>query len=343
MSEVVAVTSVLVRDGVIVEGAGLVPLTGGVSSDVWRIAPEDQTERYRSVSPFGLVVKAPLAQLRVPTTWEVDVSRGRAEAQALRLFGRITPSRVPQLLWQDDDLPAIAMEAAPRDWEEWRTQLSTRLSSSPYVSSTRIERVCTSLGQTLAQWHVRTQDIGALPAVLSTGDRLRDLRTDPFHRASAAELPEVASILNELADELESQRVCVVHGDFSPKNVLVAPPDSSALWVLDAEVAHVGNPALDVAFLSAHLLLKAAWRPELSARLDAGRRAFESAYRAASSLVSTRAWNRQTGAILAARVCGVSRVDYLSEANRQWALSRAIELLSERRDLDSVWSSLDPA
>lgn len=343
MSEVAAVTSLLVSDGVIVEDAELVPLTGGVSCDVWRIAPKDQTERYRTVSPSGLVVKAPLAQLRVPTTWEVDVSRGRAEAAALRLYGRITPGTVPRVLWQDDALPALVMEAAPRDWEEWRAQLSTRLPSGPYVSGTRMTRICTRLGQTLAQWHVQTQDIDALPTVLATGDRLRELRTNPFHRASAVELPEAATMLNELAEELESQRICVVHGDFSPKNVLVAPPDSAALWVLDAEVAHVGNPALDVAFLSAHLLLKAAWRPELSARLDAGRRAFESAYRASSSLVPMRAWSRQTGAILAARVCGVSRTTYLTEANRRWAVIWAMKLMSDQADLDSAWRSLDPA
>lgn len=235
------------------------------------------------------------------------------------------------------------MQAAPMDWEEWRDQLSTRSPADPALAGSRIARICMSLGGTLARWHVQTQDIDALPTVLATGDRLRALRTDPFHRAAAAELPQVASELHELADELESERICVVHGDFSPKNVLVTPPESSELWVLDAEVAHVGNPALDVAFLSAHLLMKAVWRPELAARLDVGRQAFESAYRATSSLISMRTWSRQTGAILAARVCGVSRATYLNDDNRQWVLQQAQSLLTESTDLDTVWRALDPS
>lgn len=338
MNEVSDIAAMLIDGGVLLDGAQFVPLGGGVSCDVWRVSPDYETEKYRDLSPHGLVVKVPLARLRVPTTWEVEVSRGRAEAEALLLFGRITPGAVPGLLWQDTERPTIAMQAAPRNWEEWRKQLNVRPPVDPLLASSRITRICTALGRTLARWHTQTQDMSDLPDVLTTGDRLRTLRTDPFHRAAAAELPDSAGVLYELADELEAERTCLVHGDFSSKNFLVSP--STGLWVLDAEVAHVGNPALDVAFLSAHLLLHAVWRPELCGRLDAGRLAFQSAYRASSSLVTERTWNRQTGAILAARVCGVSRVEELSEANRTWVVAQAQALMSGRNDLDQVWRAI---
>ncbi len=340
MSTLSDVSAQLIADGVITEKAVLVPVTGGVSCEVWRVSHDDVTGAYSRLSPDGIIVKAPLARLRVPTTWRADVSRGTVEAVALRTLEHLTPGLVPHVLWSYEPRHAIAMTAAPVEWEEWRHQLSTREKDDSALDSARISRICTALGHTLATWHVQTQDIGLLPSVLTTGARLRELRTDPFHRAAAVELPDVAGQLRELADELEDARTCIVHGDYSPKNVLVAPPESAALWVLDAEVAHVGNPALDVAFLSAHLMLKAVWRPDLRERLDAGRLAFEAAYRAASRLVADRTWSRQTGAILAARVCGVSRANYLSANHRAWIIPQAELLIAGRITLDEAWRTL---
>ena len=59
----------------------------------------------------------------------------------------------------------------------------------------------------------------------------------------------------------------LVHGDFSPKNLLIGP---AGPVILDAECAWYGDPAFDLAFVLNHLLLKGAWRPQWRARyLDA--------------------------------------------------------------------------
>jgi hypothetical protein len=340
MMDAEAIMSTLVEHAIIVEGASPVPLLGGVSCNVWRVAPGDVAVPRRVDNPNGLVIKAPLAQLRVPTVWEADVSRGFAETQALILYGQITPDSVPRVVWHDRTRPVLVMECAPPNWQEWREQLSTRDSQDACLVEDRIAGICGALGQTLATWHVHTQDLTALPPELASGDRLRTLRTDPFHRATAIEMPAVASVLTQLAQELEGQKTCLVHGDFSPKNFLVAPPSSMRVWILDAEVAHIGNPALDVAFLSAHLILKAILRPDLVNRLDAGRRAFHQAYRHLSLLVDERGWRQHTGAILGARVRGVSRVTYLNEDQQAWVLGQAEDLLLERIDLDDVWRAI---
>lgn len=56
------------------------------------------------------------------------------------------------------------------------------------------------------------------------------------------------------ATRLRATRRCLVHGDYSPKNLLVG---CDRLVVLDCEVAWFGDPCFDVAFLLNHLLLKA--------------------------------------------------------------------------------------
>jgi thiamine kinase-like enzyme len=84
------------------------------------------------------------------------------------------------------------------------------------------------------------------------------LRIDPFYRVTAKAHPDLRAVIDLLAGRLLTDRVCLVHGDFSPKNVLT---DGDEVWVLDWEVAHIGDRIFDLAFLISHLLCKALHRP----------------------------------------------------------------------------------
>ena len=327
--------------GILRPGARLVPLTGGVSCEVWRVPEADLMSSVAMANPHGVVVKAPLATLRTPSLWQADISRGFAEAAALQLLGEITPASVPHVAWRHPAAPVLVVEAAPEAWQEWREQMLGEPAGSAEVEGSRLAAICAHLGRTLAAWHAGTQDPQALPEVLRTGDRLRTLRTDPFHRATAEQVPLIADELLALAGELETARVCLVHGDYSPKNVLVSPPGVPLqAWMLDAEVAHVGDPALDVAYLSTHLACKAVARPHLAGDLDRARRTFEQAYRSGSDLVSEARWSRHTGAILAARMRGVSRVTYLTDEQQRFLLERACALVLGREGLDDAWAAI---
>ena len=67
MSTLSDVTEQLIADGMIAEDAVLIPVTGGVSCEVWRVSPDQVADVQARTD--GLIVKAPLARLRVPTTW----------------------------------------------------------------------------------------------------------------------------------------------------------------------------------------------------------------------------------------------------------------------------------
>ena len=88
--------------------------------------------------------------------------------------------------------------------------------------------------------------------------------------------------------------LALVHGDVSPKNILVGP-DGPVL--LDAECAWFGDPAFDLAFCLNHLLLKAVMLPGHAAELRARRRPWSTATRATST------GNRRT---VRARVAGAA-------------------------------------
>ena len=108
-----------------------------------------------------------------------------------------------------------------------------------------------------------------------------------------------------------------MHGDVSPKNILVGPRGPV---FLDAECAWYGDPAFDLAFCLNHLLLKCSVVPQAKAGflrcfdalsdayLDGDR--FEGVEARAASLLP---------ALLLARVDGKSPVEYLTERRAEGA------------------------
>ena len=70
-------------------------------------------------------------------------------------------------------------------------------------------------------------------------------------------------------------RLVMVHGDVSPKNILLGP---GGPVFLDAECACIGDPAFDLAFCLNHMLLKCLWNPAARASFHACFEALSNAY-----------------------------------------------------------------
>jgi aminoglycoside phosphotransferase (APT) family kinase protein len=245
---------------------------------------------------------------------------------------------VPEVLFFDADVPLLVLEAAPINWRDWRQVLlsesESELKADGFADLQTIEyskNLGAKLGRLLAIWHSRTTNVESLPDSIKNGQRLQQLRTNPFHRATAAAIGDrvLAARLLYLAEELESTRKCLVYGDFSPKNFLVG---NDGLWVIDAETAHIGDPILDLAFLNAHLTLKAMHKPQIRDAMRECQIGFMSAY---TQSLTQWDWHDElqerlgfhTGAILASRVLGISRATYLREFTRAEVLSKATSLL----------------
>src|SRR4029434_2595539 len=86
---------------------------------------------------------------------------------------------------------------------------------------------------------------------------------------------ERAPVLNALAERTARTRLALVHGDVSPKNILVGP---SGPVLLDAECAWYGDPAFDLAFCLNHLLLKCLVQPSRRKFLFASFEAMQAGY-----------------------------------------------------------------
>ncbi len=85
------------------------------------------------------------------------------------------------------------------------------------------------------------------------------LRLDPSYRFTASRRPDAAPYIHRLIERSAARRVSLVHGDWSPKNLLVT---DGQLWAIDWEVIHYGDPSFDAGFQLNHLLMKSIAMPQ---------------------------------------------------------------------------------
>lgn len=281
-------------------GAGLVgegdvilePLTGGVSCDVWKVE-----------TPSGpIVVKRPLEQLRVAAEWHAPVERGQSEVRWLRRARGVDPRIAPEVLAELPTGHAFAMRFLP-GCPVWKDELVAGRVDVGFAAA---------VGRGIAAVHAATANKAADRDAFPNDEMFRALRVDPFLLHVARKDAELAPALEALASELLSAKIALVHGDVSPKNILVS---ADGPVFLDAECAVYGDPAFDLAFCTTHLLLKAVWRDDHRLTKAAGM--LVDAYRAgidwedADGLL-LRA-GQLTAALLLARVEGKSPAPYLTD------------------------------
>lgn len=286
-------------------------LSGGVSNVVLAV----DTDRRR------LVVKQSLDRLRVADDWFAPRHRILNEATALGVAAALTPEAVPAVLDVDPARFTLTVERAPEGWTDWRWAI---------FDGQVVPALGGQLGAILGTWHAATAGGAGLPEPLATDtETFRSLRVQPYHETLAARHPEVRPAVDRVVERMLDSRLVLVHGDFSPKNVLAG---AGGAWVIDFEVAHLGDPTFDLAFLLTHLLMKAVHRPELADRLDAAGAAFLDCYRASvpGSLAPDLPYlSAHVGCLLLARVAGKSPADYLDRQGREAVWRLGLSLLHE--------------
>jgi aminoglycoside phosphotransferase (APT) family kinase protein len=274
----------------------LTPLAGGVSSDIFRAALPGSV----------ICVKRALGRLKVAADWRVPVERNRWEVEWLRVAGGIVPGAVPEVLGEDRDAGAFAMTwLPPSDYPVWKTML---------VEGAADTRTAAAVGDVLGRIHAATADRPDIAARFPTDALFHAIRLDPYLVTAAKAHPDLAGPLLALVATTGSTRRVLVHGDFSPKNIVVG---TEGPVFLDAECAWFGDPAFDLAFVLNHLLLKGVWRPDRRGDYLAMFAALCAAYRARATWEPWPALEARTAALLPglllARVDGKSPVEYVTQ------------------------------
>lgn len=281
--------------------AKVIELEGGVSSVVLRV----------NDSSGDLIVKRSLPRLRVAEEWLAPQERTIIEAEAMVLATSIVENAVPQVVMVDETNFALAMQAAPASWTDWKSQL---------LAGTTNDRIAARVGTIIGLIHRATAADGVLSAALCASEPFEQLRLRPYYEHAGRAAPRWAPVLSELADDLRANPRCLVHGDLSPKNILASPDvEASDVWIIDFEVAHRGDPRFDLAFLLTHLTMKAVHLPHQAHALDTASRSFIDCY---TQTVGPElkpdllGMLRHVGALLLSRLYGKSPAEYLTASER---------------------------
>jgi 5-methylthioribose kinase len=275
-------------------------LTGGVSSLIVRVDTPRQS----------FCLKRALPQLKVAALWEAPVKRNRYEVAWLRFAAQHLPHAVPALLGEDQKDCVFAMAFLPSEQHPvWKNQLQAGV-----VSTQTAQRVA----QCLATWHAASAGQAELAQAFDHDADFIAIRLDPYFNATALRHPDCADALHGLVKQTLMHKHVLVHGDVSPKNILVGPHGPV---FLDAECAWYGDPAFDLAFVLNHLLLKCLWKPAHHAAYLDCFDALAKSYLSAVNWEDRAALEARTCALLAglllARVDGKSPVEYISTEHQR--------------------------
>ncbi|WP_428391021.1 NAD(P)-dependent oxidoreductase [Lichenicoccus sp.] len=254
--------------------------------------------------PIGpIVVKRALPRLKVAAEWLSDPSRSLVEAAALEtMAGIIGRDAVPKVLWTDPSRHEFAMELVPPRLRNWKQDLLTD----------RVDlRTAARAGQLLGQLHAGSGRRDEIRQHFADRRFFEELRIAPYFTRIADRNPDLAPQIDVIVRGMDMRRQALVHGDFSPKNILA---DGSDVVLLDCEVAHWGDPRFDVAFCMTHLTLKALRRNAGSAAaLTAASLQLLDSYRQSGPAILDGDLIRILGCLMLARLEGDSPVDYLKD------------------------------
>jgi tRNA A-37 threonylcarbamoyl transferase component Bud32 len=274
--------------------------------------------------------KRALPRLRVAADWRAPIERNLYEARWMQVANQAVPGCAPQVLGQHRELGVLVMSyLPPADYPLWKHALRDGHANL---------KTAASIGRMLAHIHGFSAARPELAAQFATDAIFFDIRLDPYLLAAARRHPDLAPALEGLVATTRSHRKALVHGDVSPKNILIGPRGPV---LLDAECAWWGDPAFDIAFCLNHLLLKCLWNPPATEGFLACFGTLSETYLRDVDWEPSGALEQRAAALLPglflARVDGKSPVEYVdSDAQREAVRRVAAALL--RRPVDRLQS-----
>jgi thiamine kinase-like enzyme len=215
------------------------------------------------------------------------------------------------------------MSAVPQPHENWKTMLL-----AGDLQQDHIRQFAYLLGTIHKNaWEHREQ----IKHAFADCSFFESLRLEPYYSYTASQVSAAAGFIQALTDETRTRQLTLVHGDYSPKNVLVY---QNRLILLDYEVIHYGDPGFDLGFSLTHLLSKAHHIPEQRTAFAQSAAVYWKIYRHTLADVP---WAdalearvvRHTLACLLARVAGRSPLEYLDATERRQQLETVLHLMKQ--------------
>ena len=301
-------------------------ITDGVSSDIWYVKTENNQE---------FCIKRALAKLTVKEDWFAPISRNNFEAMYFKYCKKIASTSFPQLLGHDRKNHILAMNwFDSKVYTVWKKKLLDKdinLTDAKNVSSLLLKK------------HKSFHNNKFYQKKFNNDDTFYAIRIEPYIIFTSYKYPENKKKFEDVALSLVKNKKTIIHGDFSPKNILIK---SNKPVILDAETACWGDPVFDLAFCNNHILLKSIlFKDSASKFLDLS-------YKFINSYIKKISWEDKKDFIsrllnilpllLLARVDGKSPVEYFKkkEQSKTRALAKQI-IIEDIKTINELYSICD--
>ncbi|WP_315708215.1 phosphotransferase family protein [Brenneria uluponensis] len=289
-------------------------IIGGISSDVWLLdcPQENSSNRY--------VIKQPLATLRVRKNWSAPLKRAKYEYLWLNMAAQVSPQCVPKVCYFDESKPLLITHYIDiSDASVWQRQLFSACFDLSFVKK---------LGHEIARFHQYTAFNEFYEKQFDSSGILRATRIEPYIFSLIDIYPEMTERLTEIGESVISNRIAVIHGDLSPKNILCR---NATPIFLDAECACYADPAFDIAFCLNHLLIKFYRLGDIKFILLA--RVLTETYLREVNWENRNKLERRIATLIPvmmlARIDGKSTLTYLNDHHKKLIRKQALTLLSK--------------
>jgi 5-methylthioribose kinase len=270
------------------------------------------------------VLKQSLEKLRVQDDWRSERARIYREAEAIEaLRPALGESALPEIIHIDRDNFVYVMTAAPAGAVSWKEHL---------LAGEVDLRVAAEAGLLLGRMIKASRADTALRQQFADRTVFDQLRIDPYYRTTARRHPDVRAALVQLVSNSWNIQSALVHGDYSPKNMLVS---DGQIFLIDFEVIHWGDPAFDAGFLLNHLFLKSFHQPQFAAGYFAAVRDFWKTLSTEVPELVNRGFEaltvRHLGGLMLARIDGKSPAEYIRDEDvKERVRSVAKQILREQ-------------
>ena len=299
-------------------------ITDGVSSDIWYVKTTDKE----------YCIKRALKKLTVKEDWFAPIERNNFEANYFKYSKSIIPESFPKILGHDSKNYILAMEWFDNSkYIVWKKKL---LNKSISVKDGK------RIGKLLGIVHKYYYNKKKFRKIFLNDKTFYDIRLEPYLVFTSKSYPELSNYYKSTINFLKKNKNTVIHGDFSPKNILLG---KNYPIILDAETACWGNPIFDLAFFNNHIILKSILNPDIYKGYIKLSKSFLNTYLLYFSLVNNKSYIKEfvklQALLILARVDGKSPVEYFDEKQRIKAriLAKSIifKIKPTLRNLFQVW------
>ncbi len=273
-------------------------LTGGVSSEVYHVRTNKN----------NYCIKRSLKRLLVKKKWIANTNRIKFEYLWLKHCQSILKRNIPNTYEFNDKKKYIVMEYLKTS--QYKTLKQLYFKRIININTIKL------ISKHLYTIHSNSSNYKTKKTFEGNYKNFYDLRLDPYFNEVGRVYPKYKGYIKKINEDYIKNSSTLVHGDFSPKNILV---DKNKIIYLDAECCNFGDPVFDLVFFTNHLLIKSIFFKDKSQEFI---KLYLSFYKEYLSNLSTKNFNsyidriiKMTPIMLLSRVDGKSPVEYISQEN----------------------------